>query len=238
MIIATPKPLDELLRILAPYSWVLVAGCHTCVTIGKVGGEENIKTMISALEMSSTRQDNPFQFEIVRTPRQCEPEMLEMTHGLDSPFNRWDAILSFGCAVGVQALSDFIPGIPVVPALNTRFIGSLSGSAQWESRCVGCGDCFLHLTSGICVLARCPRSMQNSSCGYESETGKCDVNPKRECVWDIIRARHRIVDSSDENSSDYPGNKYITARNWSLSAHGGVTRVPQSALTDSNKEKS
>jgi len=221
MIIATPKPLDELFRILSSYSRILVAGCQTCVTIGRVGGEENVKAMISALEIVSGARGQSFQFEFIRTPRQCEEEMLESTKGVAGADDRFDAILSFGCASGVQVLADS-QSIPVIPALNTRFIGSVNGTTHWENRCIGCGDCFLHMTGGICVLARCPRSMRNGSCGYESLNGKCDVNPKRQCVWDIIRGRH---------------SEYVPARNWSLSAHGGVSRLPQIASTDPGKSE-
>jgi len=221
MIITTPKPIGELLRLLSPYSKVLVAGCNTCVTIGKAGGDENIRATILALEIGSAASGSPLQLDLVKSVRQCEAEMLESTVGLTNKSSEWDAVLSFGCAAGLQILAEFMPDIPVIPALNTRFIGSISGSEHWENRCIGCGDCFLHLTGGICVLARCPRSMQNGSCGFESEAGLCDVNPKRECVWNIIRER-----------SDFC---YIPARNWSLSAHGGVSRLPQRVGPDQNK---
>ncbi|MBN1297859.1 methylenetetrahydrofolate reductase C-terminal domain-containing protein, partial [bacterium] len=66
-----------------------------------------------------------------------------------------------------------------------------------------------------------PRGMQNGSCGYESETGRCDVNPRNECVWDIIRERVR---------DGWPfGTGAVPPRNWSLSAGGGMVRIRSGA---------
>lgn len=229
MIIATLKPLDELVRLAVPYRRILAVGCHTCVTIGQVGGEENVRITVAAIEMSARTRDHQIEMDIIRIPRQCEPEMLELVPELQD-HQQWDAILSFGCASGVQALRNAQPNLPVIPALNTRFIGAPTSAGIWESRCIGCGDCFLHLTGDICVLARCPRGMQNGSCGYESDSGKCDVNPKLECVWDIIRARFQPDES--ENGGFIPG------RNWSFSPRGGSVRVHMSVQQDTGNNES
>ncbi|HPQ40001.1 MAG TPA: methylenetetrahydrofolate reductase C-terminal domain-containing protein [bacterium] len=233
MIIATLKPLDELVRCILPYHRILVAGCHTCVTVGGVGGEENVRITVAAVEMAAHVRGRSIRLEIIRLARQCEPEFLELAPELQES-GHWDAILSFGCASGVQALRDARPDLPVIPALNTRFIGAPVGGSGgrdvWESRCVGCGDCFLHLTGDICVLARCPRGMQNGSCGFESETGKCDVNPKLECVWDIIRARYHP--SGTRNGG------FVPARNWSFSCRGGCTRIRANRFHDASEDSS
>ena len=217
MIIATPKPVNELMNHLAGCSSVLVLGCQTCVSIGRSGGKASIESTILALEMGFKQKNHVIKFILESSLRQCESEFLELAFG--SVDIEYDAILSFGCAAGVQTVAATHPSKRVIPALNTRFMGAPETDSSWEIRCVGCGDCFLHETGGICVLSRCPRSMQNMSCGFESESGRCDVNPRLECVWDIIRSRWKNM-------------RTIKARNWSLAAGGGITRLHRPCLSE------
>jgi hypothetical protein len=46
---------------------------------------------------------------------------------------RRQAVVSFGCAAGVQALAERFPGKPVHPGLNTQFLGILEEQATWTA---------------------------------------------------------------------------------------------------------
>jgi len=39
MITGTPKPIEEVMEMLEPYDNIILAGCHGCVTVCRVGGE-------------------------------------------------------------------------------------------------------------------------------------------------------------------------------------------------------
>jgi Fe-S-cluster-containing hydrogenase component 2 len=54
-----------------------------------------------------------------------------------------------------------------------------------EERCVGCGDCLLALTGGICPVARCAKGLLNGACGG-SKNDKCELSPERSCGWVLI----------------------------------------------------
>ncbi len=66
--------------------------------------------------------------------RQCVNEFIVL---LDDIIDKYDTILSLGCGAGVQAVGDMFPEIPVIPALNTEFLGEnqkpgvMGGELPW-----------------------------------------------------------------------------------------------------------
>lgn len=232
MIVATVKPLTELLNLIISFKKVLVFGCDSCVTIGRVGGEASIRATLTALELGLAQQGKTVSFSFAKSIRQCEPELVELTGVLTDGSRRYDAILCFGCSVGAQTLSHTAHNIPVIPALNTRFMGAPLATGVWENRCIGCGDCFIHLTGGICVLSRCPRSSQNGSCGYETTDGHCDINPEEQCIWTLIRSRYNSKSTLKTDSR-----KLTETRDWSISSSGGVTKIDDSNYHEGHSEE-
>ena len=65
---------------------------------------------------------------------------------------------------------------------------------------VGCGNCVLAYTGGICPVTRCAKSIFNGPCGGASE-GKCEVNPDIPCAWheiyDRLKQQNRIENITD-----------------------------------------
>lgn len=61
--------------------------------------------------------------------------------------------------------------------------------------CHNCGQCLLSYTGYTCPM-RCAKGLRNGPCGGTSATGKCEVYPKRWCVWYLIYTRcerlHRL----------------------------------------------
>jgi hypothetical protein len=57
-----------------------------------------------------------------------------------------------------------------------------------DGLCVTCGDCIAENFGGICPMARCPKGLLNGPCGG-AEDGKCEVNPEKDCVWELIYIR-------------------------------------------------
>ena len=85
----------------------------------------------------------------------------------------------------MQFLAEKYRKISVYPGINTNFIGVNEEQGVWSERCQACGDCKLHLTGGICPIARCSKSLLNGPCGGSAK-GKCEVDPNVECGWQII----------------------------------------------------
>ena len=75
--------------------------------------------------------------------------------------------------------------IPVIPALNTEFLGETRDQGYWVENCLGCGDCMLHQFGGVCPLARCSKQLLNGPCGG-SKDGICEIRPDVPCAWQEI----------------------------------------------------
>jgi len=213
MIVAEQKPMQEILDMLPERKKVLVVGCDTCVTVCMAGGEKEVKVLVAALDLSGK---NLTEVNGISIERQCDKEFIEETVEL---VGRHDIVLSMACGAGVQMLSDFFPEKIVLPALNTLFMGSNEGAGYWLERCLGCGDCVLDLTAGICPRTRCSKGLMNGPCGG-SENGKCEVDPENlDCGWNLIYQRLKALNRLDDLMPIQP------PQDWSKSHDGGPRRL-------------
>lgn len=185
MIIAERKPLSEIYEMIKPYGKVLVAGCGTCTAFCAAGGPEEVDRLAEAI--LSEKPD----LVVGKTsiPRQCEDKFIGR---LENKVADHDAVLSMACGNGVQAVATRFPSTPVLPALNTQFIGVEKEPGVWTENCMACGDCILWRTGGVCPVTRCAKSLLNGACGGASE-GKCEVSSDRPCAWqEIYHALKRL----------------------------------------------
>lgn len=114
--------------------------------------------------------------------RQCDREFFEPVKNLISEV---DCVLSLGCGVGVQHLTENFGDKIFLHALDTKFMGATREPGIWVERCAGCGDCILDITAGICPVARCSKSIFNGPC-RGSLDGKCEIDENIECAWQLI----------------------------------------------------
>ncbi len=173
----------------------------------------------SSIYRVTTKPANGKQKEIVEdvVTRQCEPEFLaEVTRRVQD--EKIDAVLSLGCGVGVNMLAEKLEEVPVYPGLNTECFGGTAEPGTFVEMCAGCGECVLHLTGGICPVARCSKSILNGPCGGTNE-GKCEVSPDIDCAWALIVDRMKKLGTLDQLY------KVVDAKDWSTSHSGGPRRV-------------
>ena len=194
MIVAKQKPLEEIRKMAEPYDRVLILGCGTCVAVCFAGGDKEVGVLAASLRLADKISGREQLFGEHTVERQCEWEFLD---GIEEKVKNADAILSLGCGVGVQAVSERFPEIPVLPGLNTLFMGMPVEEGIWAERCAGCGNCILDKTGGICPIARCPKGLVNGPCGGYRD-GKCEVDPTRDCAWVLIYERLKKVGRLDE----------------------------------------
>ena len=187
MIIAERKPLEEIRNMLAGYKRILVVGCGTCVTICWAGGEKEVGILSSQLRLASSKDGGALSVMEAVVERQCEKEMVIEELGDKAP--EVEAILSLGCGAGVQTMAELFEEKPVLPALNTTFIGMPEKEGLWVEMCGACGDCFLDRTGGICPVVRCAKGLLNGPCGGTRKGGKCEIDPEKDCAWVLIYHR-------------------------------------------------
>jgi ferredoxin len=185
MIIAQQKALAEIRDMVAPYRTILLAGCGTCTAFCSAGGSEEVDKLADAL----LSKNKDIVIDKTTIPRQCATKFIDR---LENKVGHCEAILSMACGNGVQAVANRFPDKPVLPALNTHFIGVEKEPGVWTENCMACGDCILWRTGGICPVTRCAKSLLNGACGGASE-GKCEVSKDRPCAWqEIYHALKRL----------------------------------------------
>ena len=201
MIVAQQKPLEETRRMIAPYQRVLILGCGTCMTVCDAGGEREVSYLHNALRVAQAKSGNgTHTFSEYTLKRQCDPEFLEL---LADKVGDVDAILSLGCGIGVQAIAERFPDIPVLPGVNTSFMGMAKEWGVWDERCAACGDCRLEETAGICPITRCTKGILNGPCAG-TKNGKCEANKDMDCAWVLIYKRLERLQQLEKMRRYYP----------------------------------
>jgi len=228
MIVAKRKPMNEIAEMVAPYKNITVIGCRSCVAICLAGGEKEVKMAASALKVKNRKEHRDQQFETLVVERQCEKEWVKE---VEDKILGADVVLSMACSLGAQTIADMYPEKTVFPGLNTGFLGVPEEQGVWSEKCVGCGDCIIHLTGGICPVARCAKSMMNGPCGGSSN-GHCEVNLDIECAWYAIHERLKLQKRLDLIE------KVMPPKDWSTGHYGGRrTYVREDARLKQHQKK-
>ncbi|WP_456432758.1 methylenetetrahydrofolate reductase C-terminal domain-containing protein [Thermosulfuriphilus sp.] len=214
MIIAERKPLEEIYSMVSSFKKILVLGCRGCVAVCNAGGEKEVATLSEALKLAAKKAGQGLEIQEETFVRQCDPEYLEPLKELKE---KVDAVVSMACGVGVNLVADLYPGLLVFPALNTTFYGANLAAGKWEEKCRGCGDCILHLTGGLCPIARCAKNLLNGPCGG-SQGGRCEIRPDVPCVWHEIYDRLKALGRLEDMKQIMP------AKDWTPAGHGGLRR--------------
>ena len=201
MIVAQQKPLEETRRMIAPYPRVLILGCGTCMTVCDTGGEREVSYLHNALRVAQAKGGNgTHTFSEYTLKRQCDAEFLEL---LADKVKDIDVVLSLGCGIGVQAIAERFPDIPVLPGVNTSFMGMAKEWGVWDERCAACGDCRLEETAGICPITRCTKGILNGPCAG-TKNGKCEANKDMDCAWVLIYKRLERLQQLEKMRRYYP----------------------------------
>jgi ferredoxin len=220
MIVAEKKPLAAIAKMVEGFDKVLAVGCGTCVTVCFSGGRKEVATLAASLRMKRSIEGKPLEVDEALVQRQCEHEYID---ALAEQVQKYDAVVSLGCGVGVQTLAERFPGKRILPALNTLFMGLPSEQGVWEERCQACGSCILDKTGGICPVTRCAKQLFNGPCGG-SQNGVCEVDPSVPCAWHLIWERAEALGMTESLMEIEP------PKNWSTSRDGGVRRMVRDDL--------
>ncbi|MCK4368139.1 MAG: methylenetetrahydrofolate reductase C-terminal domain-containing protein [Dehalococcoidales bacterium] len=207
MIVAEQKSLAEIRQMITPYQRVLILGCGTCMTVCNAGGEREVSFLHNALRLAESRSGNGIHtFSEYTVKRQCDYEFLD---SLVDKIGDVDAILSLGCGIGVQAIAERLPDLPVLPGVNTSFMGMAEEWGVWDERCAACGDCILAETGGICPITRCTKGILNGPCAG-TKNGKCEANKDMDCAWILIYKRLERLGQLDKMRRYYPLRNFRT----------------------------
>jgi hypothetical protein len=216
MITGKLKPFDEILSSLEQYRNILILACGSCVTVSLSGGDREAHALARDLSTPGGRS-----IQVRTLQRQCEADLVKAF--LEIPPDT-DVLLSLACGAGVQTLAETFGHLPVIPALNTTFLGALDERGVWQEKCQGCGDCVLTHTAGICPIARCAKHLLNGPCGGSSK-GKCEIGGEVDCAWQLIIDRLKKMDRLDEYG------RVLPPKDWSTDGACGPRSMRRTANT-------
>jgi ferredoxin len=185
MIVAKRKPFDEIKEMIQGYKKVLNVGCGTCVSVCLAGGEKEVAVLNAELDMARRMDDNPIELDAITVERQCDRDYLEL---LDDKVDKYDAIISMACGVGIQFLAERFPHKPVLPGVDTSGLAVNQAVGWYEERCRSCQTCVLGWTGGICPVTMCAKGLYNGPCGGTNK-GKCEISQDQPCAWYMIYER-------------------------------------------------
>jgi ferredoxin len=215
MIVAKQKPIEEIIEEVKDSKKLLIVGCNECVTVCEAGGKKEVAVLASALRMYFMNQGQDIKIDEVTLERQCDHEYLEE---IRNNIDQYDAVLSLACGVGVQFMAEKYFSTPVLPGVDTCFMGVTEERGVWSERCQGCGQCVLAKTGGICPVSRCAKRLFNGPCGGSTK-GHCEISEDLLCGWQLIIDRLKELGKLDEYET------LTSIKDWSTERAGGPRRV-------------
>jgi ferredoxin len=215
MIVAKSKQIEEIIEEVKDYGKVLIVGCNECVTVCEAGGKKEVAVLASAMRMYFMNQGNEVKIDEVTLERQCDHEYLEEIRNI---IDQYDAVISLACGVGVQFMAEKYPRSPILPGVDTCFMGVTEERGVWSERCQGCGHCMLAKTGGICPISRCAKRLFNGPCGG-STRGSCELDKDIACGWQLIVDRLKELDKMGDYETLTP------IKDWSTERAGGPRKV-------------
>jgi ferredoxin len=227
MIVAERKPMEEIRNSIAGKKKVLVLGCGGCVTVCLTGGARQADMLASQLSTAARMAGEEIEISVQTPTRQCDHEFIDP---LAEAVADAEVVLTLACGVGVQLMAETFPETPILPAVNTTFMGAHTAAGTWSENCRGCGQCVLADTAGICPVARCAKSLVNGACGGTND-GKCEVDPEIDCAWNQIYKRLEARgDLSYLRDLRDP-------MDWSVSSSGTRRRLVHKEMTEEEAEE-
>jgi len=188
--ITKQKPLEEIKQQLDGLERAYIVGCGTCATMTKTGGRDEVMAMKECLQGMGKMVTG---WTVI--PTACDGMTEASLKENSSVIRSASCVLVMSCALGVQRVGSYIDK-PVIPALDTLFIGVEDSPGYFHEICDQCGHCVLGYTAGICPITACHKGLLNGPCGG-TNNGKCEVDKEKDCAWTLIYDRLKAQDRLD-----------------------------------------
>ncbi len=211
--ITAQKTFDELKDALEGFDRIFVIGCGTCTTMMKTGGVDEVS------EMAAQLQDiGKLVTGTTVIPTACDEMTEAVMEEHRASIDNATCMLVMSCALGVQKLASYIEK-PVVPGVDTLFIGVEDIPGTFKEACDQCGQCVLGETAGICPVTACHKGLVNGPCGG-TNNGMCEVDPESPCAWTLIYQRLERLGQLELMK------KYHEPKNYHVMPRPKIVKVP------------
>lgn len=126
---------------------VVVLGCDKCAKTSKTGGSQEVRELRDRLRASGLRLRETAGLVDAVEEGLCDPkavsERLRPLAGQETNFQ----VVVLACGAGLKCVRDTLPGVRVVPGLDT-----LGPGVKGELACLACGHC--EFAEGGCKMLR------------------------------------------------------------------------------------
>lgn len=200
------KAEQEIMKLLEQQRRVFIVGCGTCATTFETGGLEQVLAMKEMLLESGFLVTG---WTVI--PTACDEMTATAAAESETAIQGASALLAMTCALGVKRLNLCLDK-PIIPALDTLFIGLEQEPGYYLEVCAQCGQCILGYTAGICPVTACHKGLLNGPCGGTNK-GKCEVDQERDCAFTLIYNRLKEQNRLDLMKMYHPpGNSQVLIR--------------------------
>jgi len=211
--ITAQKPFEEIKGYLDSFDRIFIIGCGTCTTMMKTGGVEEVAAIAAQLQ-----ELGKLVTGTTVIPTACDEMTEEVMKEHGQAIDDATCILVMSCALGVQKVASYIEK-PIVPGVDTLFIGIEDIPGVFKEACDQCGQCILGETAGICPITACHKGLVNGPCGG-TNNGMCEVDKERPCAWTLIYQRLERLGQLDLMK------KYHGPKNYQAVPRPRVVKVP------------
>ncbi len=156
--------------------------CKKCFTEFNKNIEGEIEILCKILEEKNVNVRKIIGFDFLCNKQFTQNEILKIEEDLNT-------IGVFSCGLGVQIINEILSNKIILTfsdtnpqSKNATSITGYHGIALGEEKCAACGECYLHLTGGICPIINCAKGLLNGPCGGAKD-GKCEVSKEMDCGW-------------------------------------------------------
>ena len=202
MIVSQQKPVEEILGYLDGEDRIFILGCNGCAEASGSGGPDQVAEMQSILEENGKKVIGSMVIDFLCQKALVKSRLRPRTEQVEAA----DSMLIMTCGLGVQAVAASVNKI-CHPACDTVNMGGSRGEWKGKERCLECGECLLDYTGGICPLTACTKGLINGACGGASN-GKCELDPERDCGWELIYERLKQKNQLDKLKKFIPPKDY------------------------------
>ena len=219
MILSKQKPWEEILGYLDGDNDIFILGCNGCAQASGTGGPAQVEEMKGKLKEVNKKVTGSAVIDFLCQKALVKSRLRSKVKEVEAA----DSILVMTCGIGVQAVAAAVNKV-CHPACDTVNLGGSRGEWKGSERCRECGECLLEYTGGICPLTACTKGLINGQCGGASK-GKCELNPERDCGWELIYNRLKDLNQLDKlrrfiAPKDYskmmPDVKIMSTSHWAL----------------------
>ncbi len=184
------KAMEELSDVLKGTDRVFVVACNKCFKEFEGGHEPDCEWFEKIAEMEGKTVTGTVKVDFlcnkIRTAQKLDGIIPEDT----------DSVFVVSCGLGVQTVADLQNKATFAACDSLNYTGH-HGMALTKKACDACAQCYLTMTSGICPIVDCSKSLVNGQCGGAKD-GKCEVDPNKDCAWEKIQQKLAAQGRLDE----------------------------------------